>query len=55
MAAPVAREKRRPAAPVMRQCLSCGVVAIVNPSRPCAACGASHFHLIPERRELASW
>lgn len=43
------------ATPAMRQCLACGVLAECDPSKPCAACGASHFHLIPERRELAAW
>jgi hypothetical protein len=33
-----------------RQCLACGVLAECDPSRPCAACGASHFHLIPPAR-----
>jgi hypothetical protein len=41
--------------PVARQCLTCGVLAECDPSRPCAACGASHFHLIPPPRELAEW
>jgi hypothetical protein len=45
----------RRAAAAARQCLACGVVAVVNPLLPCSACGASHFHLIPERRELAAW
>jgi ABC-type ATPase with predicted acetyltransferase domain len=45
----------RKAVAATRRCVACGVLAECDPSRPCAACGASHFHLIPQPRELASW